>query len=454
MKVPWQGGGEWQRALVYGLGISGCAASRLLRSHGVEVVGVDCRPLEELELDGLEEDPGVELLLGSDPPQVPAGVDGVVVSPGVPLDRPLVRKARVAGIPVVAEVELGFLFANGPVIGITGSNGKSTTTALTGALLEASGFRVEVCGNIGRPLSACVEGGEERIFVTELSSFQLEAIDTFRPQAAALLNLTADHLDRHRDLALYAAAKRALFQNQRESDVAVLNADDPRVAAVEVRARRRYFSRRRPVEDGCFLEGDSVVEAAPGHEALEIFRRSDLALSGPHNLENAMAAALLTRAVGGAPGGMRPALTAFGGLPHRLERVLERAGVSWFDDSKGTNVAAAAKSLEGFPEGTVHLILGGRSKKGDPSELEAVVRRKARRLYLIGEAAEEFYEALGEVVPSEISGELERAVASAAARARPGEAVVLSPACASFDQYRNFVARGRHFQSLVRALDG
>ena len=454
MKVPWQGNGEWRRALVYGLGVSGCAASRLLRSRGVEVVGVDHRPRAELELGELERDPGVEFRLGSDPPELPPGVDGVVVSPGVPLDRPLLKGARAAGLPVVAEVELGFLFANGPVIGITGSNGKSTTTALTGALLEASGYRVEVCGNIGRPLSACVEGEAGRIFVTELSSFQLEAIDTFRPRAAALLNLSADHLDRHRDLDLYVAAKRALFRNQRESDVAVLNADDCRVVVVAVSARRRYFSRQRPVEDGCYLDGDSVVEVVPGGPVAEIFRRSDLALSGPHNLENAMAAALLSRALGAGPEGMRPALSAFAGLPHRLERVLQRAGVGWFDDSKATNVAATAKSLEAFPEGTVHLILGGRGKGGNPAALAPMLRRTVRRIYLIGEAAEEFYEVLGEVVPSEISGDLERAVASAAAHARPGEAVVLSPACASFDQYRNFVERGHHFQSLVRALDG
>ena len=454
MKVPWQGSGEWRRVLVYGLGISGRAATRLLRSRGVEVVGVDRRDRDELALEELEQDRGIELCLGSDPEELPSDLDGVVVSPGVPLERPLLRKARAAGMAIVAEVELGFLFANGPVIGITGSNGKSTTTALTGEMLRAAGYRVEVCGNIGRPLSACVEGEEGRVFVTELSSFQLEAIDTFRPRAAALLNLSADHLDRHTDLDLYAAAKRAIFRNQKDDDVAVLNADDPRVAAMEVGVRRRLFSRLGPVEDGCYLEGESVMEAIPGLPAAEMFRRGDLALAGPHNLENAMAAALLGRAVGVASGEMRPALSGFAGLPHRLERVHERAGVVWYDDSKGTNVAATAKSLEGFAEGSVHLILGGRSKASDAGALAPVVRRKVRRLYLIGEAAEQIDEALGEVVPTEICGNLGRAVNSAAARARAGDSVVLSPACASFDQYRSFIERGLHFQSLVRALDG
>jgi UDP-N-acetylmuramoylalanine--D-glutamate ligase len=454
MKVPWQGSAEWRRVLVYGLGISGRAATRLLRSHGVEVVGVDRRGRDELELEGLERDPGIELWLGSDPEELSPDLDGVVVSPGVPLERPLLSKARAAGMPVVAEVELGFLLANGPVIGITGSNGKSTTTAMTGELLRAAGYQVEVCGNIGRPLSACVEGEEGRVFVTELSSFQLEAIDTFRPQAAALLNLSADHLDRHCNLDIYAAAKRAVFRNQKDDDVAVLNADDPRVAATEVSVRRRLFSRRGPVEDGLYLEGDSVMEAIPGLPAAELFHRGDLALPGPHNLENAMAAALLGRAVGAGWAGMRPALSGFAGLPHRLERVQERAGVTWFDDSKGTNVAATARSLEGFAEGAVHLIVGGRSKANNVAALAPVVRRKVRRLYLIGEAAEQIDEALGEVVPTEICGNLERAVSSAAVRARPGDSVVLSPACASFDQYRDFVERGLHFQSLVRALDG
>ncbi len=445
---------EWRRAVVYGLGVSGLAAARLLRSRGVAVVGVDRRPAAELDLGELAADAAVELELGAEPAAVPAGVDGVVVSPGVPLDRPLLADARRRDLPVLAEVELGFAFAAGPVIGITGSNGKSTTTALTGALLAAGGFEVEVCGNIGVPLSAVVDGAPGRVFVTELSSFQLETVRCFRPRAAALLNLSVDHQDRHAGLDRYLDAKRALFANQLADDVAVLNADDPLVAAVAVNARRRLFSRRRRVEDGCYLDRETVVEAAPGAAPSTLFEAADLALPGVHNLENAMAAALLSRALGAQAAVFGPALGAFQGLPHRLERVRELRGVVWYDDSKGTNLAATAKSLEGFEDGAVHLILGGRHKGGEPDQLAELVGRKARRVYLVGEAAELFGAALDAVAPCERVGDLARAVAAAAAQARPGDSVLLSPACASFDQYNNFAERGRHFQSLVRALDG
>ena len=453
MKAPWSQR-EWHRALVYGLGLSGLAAVRLLRSRGVEVVGVDRRAASELDLGELASDPGVDLLLGQEPTELPGGLDGVVVSPGVPAERPLLAAARQAGIPVIAEVELGWAFVNGPVIGITGSNGKSTTTALTGALLRASGFAVEVCGNIGRPLSACAEGDAGRIFVTELSSFQLETIDGFHPRAAALLNISADHLDRHADLRGYIAAKTRLFDNQGEEDIAVINADDPLVAEVAVSSRRRFFSRLRAVEDGCFLDGDRVVEAAPGRPESELFRRRDLSLPGTHNLENAMAAVLLARAFDAEPAMIAPTLGTFSGLPHRLELVLEQGDVRWYDDSKGTNVGATLKSLEGFADGSVHLILGGRDKGSDFSALASIVERKAVRVYLIGEAADRVAEALTGRVACERADDLATAVASASARVGAGEIVLLSPACASFDQYHDFHARGDHFQDLVRALDG
>lgn len=453
MKVPW-GDREWQRAVVYGLGASGLAASRLLRSQGVEVLGVDSRTEEMLELGDMAVAAGVELILGADPVALPPGIDGVVVSPGVPVDRPLLDAARRQDVPVVAEVELGFWFAEGPVIGITGSNGKSTTTALTGELLAAAGFDVEVCGNIGVPLSARVEGPVGRIFVTELSSFQLESIDTFRPQAAALLNLAADHLDRHQSVETYIGAKRALFKNQGAEDVAVLNADQDAVVATQVAARRRLFSRQKSVEDGCCLDGDWVVEIDPAAGRRRLFHRDEMALAGLHNLENAMAAALLSRAMGAEPESFPATLAQFQGLPHRLQKVAERRGIEWYDDSKATNFAATQKSLEGFADGSVHLILGGRNKGGDPGEIADIVRRKARCLYLVGEAADEIRSALGNRVQCEMSGTITAAVEAAAGVASGGEFVLLSPGCASFDQYDNFGARGDHFQHLVRALDG
>jgi len=453
MKVPW-GDREWQRAVVYGLGASGLAASRLLLSQGVEILGVDSRTEENLELGDMTVAAGVELILGAEPAELPPGIDGVVVSPGVPADRPLLDAARRRDVPVVAEVELGFLFAEGPVIGITGSNGKSTTTALTGELLKAAGFDVEVCGNIGVPLSARVEGPAGRIFVTELSSFQLETIDTFRPQAAALLNLAADHLDRHRNVEVYFGAKRALFKNQEAEDIAVLNADQDDVVAVEVTARRRLFSRQQSVEDGCYLDGDRVVEIDPARGSRPLFHRDEIPLAGLHNLENAMAAALLSRAMGADPESFPAALAHFRGLPHRLQKVAERQGISWYDDSKATNFAATQKSLEGFADGSVHLILGGRNKGGDPMDIAEIVSRKARCLYLVGEAAGEIWSALGNMVRCEMSGTIAAAIDAAGGSAAGGEIVLLSPGCASFDQYDSFGERGDHFQHLVRAFDG
>ncbi len=452
MNVPWGERGEWRRALVYGLGLSGQAAARLLLRHGVEVVGVDARPAAALDLADLAADPRFTVHAGVEPRELPGDVDGVVVSPGVPMDRPLLAAAWRRGLPVIAEVELAFPFLDGTVVAITGSNGKSTTTALTGAMLRAAGLQVEVCGNIGEPLAGVVEGPPGRVFVVELSSFQIEGIVTFRAHAAALLNLSEDHLDRYGSMEAYAAAKKRLFATQTGDGVAVLNADDPATLEVATAARRRLFSRQERVEDGCWLDGDRVVETAPGAAPAELFRAGDVPLAGVQNLENAMAAALLARAAGADPEALRRGLTGFAGLPHRLQRVGERGGVAWYDDSKGTNPAATAKSLEGFPDGSVHLILGGRNKGADLAALAPIVGRKARRVYLIGEAAGDFARALGDAAPAERAETLDRAVRSAAAQARAGEAVVLSPACASFDQFRNFVHRGQVFQELVRAV--
>lgn len=451
MKVPWSDH-EWERVVVYGLGASGRAAVRLLTARGVEVVGLDDgQPPVEVR-DELLALGGVQLCTDSTPTSLPGAVDGVVVSPGIPPERPLLVAARAQGVPVIGEVELAFPFVEGTVIGVTGSNGKSTTTALTGALLKACGYAVEVCGNIGVPLAACVDGPAGRTFVVELSSFQLETVDTFRPRAAALLNLSPDHLDRYAGMEAYRDAKASLFARQQREDVAVLNADDPWVRDLEVRARRRLFSRLDRVPDGCYVDGDRVIETAPGEADTELFHCADLPLPGLHNLENAMAAALLARAVGAEIDGLRRGLAGFRGLPHRMEHVATWHEVAFYDDSKGTNIGATQRSLEGFADGTVHLILGGRNKGADPAELVDVVRRKARAVYLIGEAAAEFGAALQGTVPMHEAGDMDTAVRLAAAHATSGEAVVLSPACASFDQYRDFNQRGDHFQQLVREL--
>jgi UDP-N-acetylmuramoylalanine--D-glutamate ligase len=447
MNGPWTPSGRFERVLVYGLGLSGRAAARLLLAHGATVLAVDDKAVDAGDLQGQ-----VELLSSR---KLPPGIDLVVASPGVPLDKPLLEEARRRGVPIIAEVELAFPFLNGPVVAITGSNGKSTTTAMAGAMVRAAGLPVEVCGNIGDPLADKVEGPPGRVFVVELSSFQIEGIVTFKPKAAALLNLAEDHLDRYGSMEAYADAKRRLFRDMDEGDVAVLNADDPETLRTPTRARRRLFSRLSRVEDGCFATEDGkVIEVSPGSPDAELFHASDVPLAGVQNLENAMAAALLARSVGVPPAAIAEALRNFHGLPHRLEKVGERDGVVFYDDSKGTNPAATLKSIEGFADGTVHLILGGRNKGADLSVLEPLVRRKARRAYLIGESAPAFEQVLGGTVPHETPGTMDRAVASAASQARPGEVVVLSPACASFDQFRNFMHRGQVFQGLVRDLLG
>ncbi|MYB18671.1 MAG: UDP-N-acetylmuramoyl-L-alanine--D-glutamate ligase [Holophagales bacterium] len=456
----------WRSVLVYGLGLSGVAASRALSDRDVRVVAVDGRPATDLGTAAREllRTGRVGRLLAEEGASLPASVDAVVLSPGVPPDRPLLRDARSAGVPVLAEVELAWrlLEAKAPpiVLGVTGSNGKSTTTALTGALLEAAGYPVEVCGNIGTPLCARVDGPPDRVFVVELSSFQLEAVDRFRPRAAALLNISPDHLDRYASVAEYAGAKARIFGRQAAGDVAVVNADDSGARSwsggrrgAPVAVRRRFFSRLRKVEDGCYLDRDRVIEVGPEFRR-ELFRLGDLRLDGLHNVENAMAAALLATAVGADPSGFAPALRGFGGLPHRMRLAGTVGGVRYYNDSKATNPAAALKALAGFSDGSVHLILGGRAKDEAAAfaELASVAAVKAAAVYLIGEAAPIIASVLADATERRLCGTLERAVRAASAASNEGQTVLLSPACASFDQFEDFADRGRRFEEQVRTL--
>jgi UDP-N-acetylmuramoylalanine--D-glutamate ligase len=453
MRVPWSGN-EWRQVLVYGMGKSGLAATRLLRSRGARVIAVDART--DVTMGDLQGDPGIELRLGDEGAPLPRGVDGVVLSPGVPASSPLVREAQERGLPVIAEVELAYPFLEGTVVGITGSNGKSTTATLTAEMLREAGLDAVLCGNIGEPLSGQVDGPPGRIFVVELSSFQLETVRRFRADAAALLNLSPDHLDRYDDYAAYARAKARIFERQDESSTAVVNADDPEVVAIGERverARRRWFSRRRRLDDGCFVDGGTVVEAAPGRGAHELFAIDEMAIVGGHNVENAMASALLALAAGGHRDAVRRAVARFPGLPHRTRRVGERAGVVWYDDSKGTNVGATLKSLDGFRDGSVHLVLGGLGKGQEFAPLREAVARKAKAVYLIGTAAGEIEAALAGATRLVRAGTLDRAVAEAAAAAARGDVVLLSPACASFDQFDDYAHRGRRFAELVAALE-
>jgi UDP-N-acetylmuramoylalanine--D-glutamate ligase len=409
--------------LVLGLARSGEAAALALARRGAKVVGVDRN--EELDAGRLRA-AGVEVVLGAEDPALVADVDLLVKSPGVPNELPLVVAARERGVTVWSEVELGSRLLGNPVIGVTGTNGKTTTAELLGAVFAAAGRPVAVAGNVGRPLTG-LDGAlaEDAWVVCELSSFQLEDIESFRPRVAVLLNLTPDHLDRHGDLDAYRAAKLRIFENQEPDDVAIL----PRgFGPVPGRARR--------------------VEFAPDDEL-----PAEPLLRGGHNRENAAAATAAARAAGVPDAAVAAALATFAGVPHRLELVRDVNGVRFVNDSKATNPEAAARALAAYPPG-LRVILGG-SRKDTPFAGLAQQARVARVAcaYLIGEAADELAEALAtEGVRFRHSGDLEGAVSEAFADAEPGDVVLLSPACASYDQFSNYEERGGRFRELVEAL--
>ena len=449
---------DLRRVAVFGLARSGRATVEALAARGVEVVATDVK--ERDALGALPESAGVEYVLGGHPPRVLDAVDLVVVSPGISMQLPIFDTARACAIPVVAEVELAWRLVPGMVVGITGTNGKSTTTALAAALLRDSGREAVACGNFGTPFiafAAAATGGSEpsptRVFVVELSSFQLEGVRRFAPDVAVHLNLTPDHLDRYRSLDDYGAAKARLFESQHEAQVAVLNEDDPLVARIRTRARRIGFSRKSALSPGVFLKDGLFLSDPDGKGPRIVARREDLALPGEHNVENALAALAATLPLGVTPESAAATFRSFRGLPHRTELVRTRDGVAWYDDSKGTNVDATLKSLEGFPDGRVHLVLGGKDKGDDPARLAPVVARKAKSVLTIGKAGDRFAAALEGTGAAVVRcGTLDRAIEEAAHRASSGDVVLLSPACASFDQFRDFEQRGEVFAKLVNEL--
>ena len=448
-----------RRIAVLGFARSGRALAEALVERGVSVSVADARP--ESELSGVDElrRRGVRFFLGDSGAEFLEDAEWLAVSPGVPLTSPPVAAARERGIPVLAEVEIAYRIAEAESpegnrwVAVTGTNGKSTTTAWIAEILKRGGRPVALAGNIGSPLSGFLRTREPRDFVCELSSFQLEAIERFRPHVAVLTNITPDHLDRYADFSEYAAAKARIFENQDVEDFAVLNADDPASAEIEVSSRRVLFSRRgRPETHGAaaWLEGGDVFWGEKSSRR-SVVSASELALPGAHNLENAMAALAAAECLGTPAAAILDTLTRFEGLPHRSQLVASGGGVNWVDDSKGTNVDATAKSLEGYADGTVILILGGRDKHGDFAALADRVGKRARLVLTIGEAAGTIEAALAGKATVERRSTMEQAVARAHEAARPGDTVLLSPACASFDQYKNFEERGRHFAALARA---
>jgi UDP-N-acetylmuramoylalanine--D-glutamate ligase len=445
--------------VVVGLARSGVAAARLLAGRGARVLATDSKdasslPEEVLSLRQL----GVELALGPGQADPTAGADMVVVSPGVPWETGALEAARRRGVPVMAELEFGYRLLKGSVAAITGTKGKSTTTAALGAMLRSAGGDVRVGGNIGEALSGLVEGSsDETRFVLEVSSFQLEGTQSFRPQVAVFLNLSPDHLDRHPSFEAYALAKARIFANQQERDFAIVNADDPQVLALARRGRARevaFSGTRDPGgADAAYFEGGAAtLRLAGASEAL--FPSAVVQLPGAHLASDLLAAAAAARLLGAPAAAIARAVASFAGAEHTLERVAERAGVEFFNDSKATNVESARMSLLAMQR-RVHVIMGGRYKGGDFALLRDAVRGRAAQVLAIGEAQQRIVEALQEVLPVVRCGSLGEAVRRAFADARPGEAVLLAPGCSSFDMFADYAERGRAFkQAVARLLEG
>lgn len=453
-------GRVWREALagravtVVGLARSGIAACRLLQALGARVTGTDARAADALSpearaLGGA----GVRLVLGGHPADAFADAELVVVSPGVPAAAAELQDCRARGVPVLGEVELAYRTMTADFVAITGTNGKTTTTALTGALLAASGRPVFVGGNIGRPLaSEALDFPADGWVVAEVSSFQLETTDAFRPRVAAILNVTPDHLDRHGSLGAYADAKARILRAQGREDFAVLNADDPGAAALAPRARSRvlWFSRRMAVGEGAWVR-DGWVTLRLGRGDEPVCPVDEILLRGAHNLENVLAATACAGALGVSPERLRAAIRVFRAVPHRIEWIRDRAGVAFYNDSKGTNVDATLKALAAFDEPIV-LIAGGRDKGQSFDALASAARGRVKAAVVIGEGRATLGPALRAVTRVEEASSMGEAVRRAAALAAPGDVVLLSPACASFDLYRDYEHRGAVFAEEVRAL--
>ena len=442
-----------KRVLVVGLARTGVATALFCEARGARVTATDTMASSELTGAAAKlSSAGIALELGGHRRESFLDADLIVPSPGVPFEQPDLVAARKNGIEVWSEIELAWRFLRGRLVAITGSNGKTTTTALTGHILKSAGLPVLVGGNIGTPLIALVaESNEASIAVVEVSSFQLEAIVAFRPDVSVYLNLTPDHIDRHGSMEGYAAAKARVFENQKREDAAVMNADDEASARyAPSRPRVYWFSRKKEVARGAFVRGDDIVFCDGDAEA-RLASRAEIPLRGQHNLENVLAAATAACLAGAAPAAIAEGVRTFPGVEHRLQFVAEIAGVQFFNDSKATNVDATEKALEAFP-GNLLVILGGKDKGSDYRPLRPLLERGARRAFLIGAAAEKIAGQIEGAVPLERSGTLERAVHAAFEAARPGDIVLLAPACASFDQFQSFEHRGRVFVELVREL--
>jgi UDP-N-acetylmuramoylalanine--D-glutamate ligase len=453
---------EGERVLVVGLARSGIASARFLAEHGARVVATDRRPAAELPEEALSlATEGVALELGGHETAAFTAASMVVVSPGVPWDMPELQAARRAGVRVIPELELAYRQIPGTIAAVTGTKGKSTTTAALGAMLREAGRDVRVGGNIGEPLVGLVKGAKtSTVFAVEASSFQLEGIDRFRPRVAVFLNLSPDHLDRHPTFEDYAQAKARIFRNQGPEDWAVVNADDANVIrlARATRARVVTFSPREEAAPGIVAGSDDAAWFGGGLARLRrdgvtetLFERATARVPGPHLAGDLLAAAVAARLLGAEPEAIARAVAAFRGVEHVLELVAEVRGVRFFNDSKATNVEAARKSLEAFA-GPVLAIVGGRYKGGDFADLGPALAERGKAVLAIGEATDRVEESLAGIVPVLRCTTMGEAVERAFQAAAPGDTVVLAPACSSFDMFRDYADRGRAFKEEVRKL--
>jgi UDP-N-acetylmuramoylalanine--D-glutamate ligase len=441
-----------KRAIVVGLASTGISASRFLAKCGCSVVATDAKAFDALPGADALAAFGVEIKAGGHSGIELSGVDMVVVSPGVPSDHPLLVEAREEGSEVISDIELAWRFIDAPVIAVAGTNGKTTTTTLLGKALEDAGFKVFVGGNIGTPAVEYVEeGGGADFCVLEVSSFHLETTRFFNPHIGILINITEDHLDRYRDFAHYAATKFRVFENQSEADFAVINVNDPVIARSPA-----CFGRGRVIPftvegkcDGLFLEEGEIIHMMDGKR--EEYPVDSIRLTGLHNMENVMAVIGGARRAGVKKESLMKTLSAFAGLHHRMEFVRSLDGVTYIDDSKGTNIGALQMALRGL-KGPVVLIAGGVDKGGDYRVLAPLIKEKVRAMVLIGEARQKIYDALGALTKTITAETFEEAVKAARDHALPADTVLLCPACSSFDMFRNYKERGERFAALVKSF--
>ena len=448
-----------KRVLVVGLGKSGMAAALFLRDQGARVTVSDTRSAVALEKDiPTLLDAGIMVETGGHGLLTFRRQDLIVVSPGVPYDTPELAQVRAfgtAGPPIIGELELASRFLQGKVVAITGSNGKTTTTSLLGKIFADAGGPTLVGGNIGTPvIDLIAPSTPETVSVLEVSSFQLETVEEFHPQIAVVLNITPDHLDRHGTFENYAAMKTRITARQTAEDFLVLNAEDKptQMVAAKTKAQVYWFSGRRPIKQGAFVHGESVLFVPQeGAKAEPVMPVAEIPLRGAHNVENVLAAVCAARLAGVTTESIRASVASFKAVEHRLEFVAEVRGVAFYNDSKATNVDATKKALEAFPGG-VHLILGGKDKNSDYTELSDLLRERCKVVYTIGSAAEKIERHLAGVTKIVSAGTLDAAVRTAAQDAAAGDVVLLAPACSSFDQFENYEQRGRVFKDLVKQL--